>query len=128
MVSSGKSIIEFQTQKKTVRDFKIIKIGLTLPREELYLRINNRVDAMIAEGLADEVKSLLPYQHLNALQTVGYKEMFDYFAGEISFNEAVSAIKINTRHYAKRQMTWFNKDQEVNWCSPDLDEVLKKTK
>jgi tRNA dimethylallyltransferase len=126
MISSGKSIIEFQTQKKTVRDFKIIKIGLTLPREELYLRINNRVDAMIAEGLADEVESLLPLQNLNALQTVGYKEMFDYFAGKISFDEAVSAIKINTRHYAKRQMTWFNKDKEVNWCAPDLDEILKK--
>jgi tRNA dimethylallyltransferase len=122
VLSTGK------TNKKTVRDFNIIKIGLALPREELYQRINNRVDLMIQQGLQDEAKTLEPYQHLNALQTVGYKELFDYFAGRSSLEEAIESIKINTRHYAKRQMTWFKKDKEVKWCLPDFDSVIQQIK
>ncbi len=124
-LSTGKSILEFQTQKKAYRDFSIIKIGLELPRAELYQRINTRVDIMMKQGLVDEVRALQSFQHLNALQTVGYKELFDYLNGKISLTEATEAIKINTRHYAKRQMTWFKKDKEVKWCAPDLEEVLK---
>jgi len=124
-LSTGKSILEFQTQKKAHRNFSIIKIGLELPRAELNQRINTRVDVMMQQGLVNEVKELESYQHLNALQTVGYKELFDYFNGKISLTEATEAIKINTRHYAKRQMTWFKKDKEVRWCTPGLEEVVK---
>lgn len=123
-MSTGKSILSFQKQKKKKRPFKIIKIGLELPREQLIQRINHRVDEMIQHGLVDEVKSLLPYKELNALQTVGYKEIFDYLEGLSTFDGAVEAIKINTRQYAKRQMTWFKKDKEINWCSPAFDEVI----
>ncbi|MEP7144867.1 MAG: tRNA (adenosine(37)-N6)-dimethylallyltransferase MiaA [Ferruginibacter sp.] len=123
-LSSGKSIIEFQGQKKAARDFEIIKIGLELPREELYQRIYDRVDAMIAHGLPEEVKDLQCYQHLNALQTVGYREIFDHRNGLVSLPDAIAAIKINTRHYAKRQMTWFKKDKEVKWCNPDFNAVM----
>ncbi len=125
MLSTGKSIVDFQTKKKAVRDFTIIKIGLELPKEELYQRINNRVDTMIKNGLVDEVKNLEPLQHLNALQTVGYRELLDYFGGKISLEQAIATIKINTRHYAKRQMTWFKKDREVKWCRPDFMSVLE---
>ncbi len=125
VMSSGKSIIEFQTQKSQPRDFKIIQIGLELPREQLYQRINDRVDQMIIEGLVEEVKSLITYQELNALQTVGYRELFDYFSEKISLQQAIETIKINTRHYAKRQMTWFKKDANIRWSSPDFEQVLK---
>ena len=81
---------------------------------------------MMQNGLLEEVKTLLPYQQLNALQTVGYRELFDYLNGTISLQDAITAIKINTRQYAKRQMTWFKKDTELKWCSPDFDEVLQK--
>lgn len=117
-LSTGKSIIEFQSHKKIERDFKIIKIGLELPKEELYQNINNRVDYMMNKGLLNEVKALSSFKNLNALQTVGYKELFDHFLeGTISFEEAIDKIKINTRHYAKRQMTWFKKDEDVKWIS-----------
>lgn len=122
-LSTGKSITEFQTQKKTARGFDIIKIGLELPREELYQRINSRVDQMMEDGLLEEAKGLENDQHLNALQTVGYKEFFDSFAGKMSEREAIEAIKINTRHYAKRQMTWFKKDEEIKWYIPDFDNI-----
>jgi len=125
ILSTGKSILQFQTQKKAVRDFTIIKIGLELPKEELYQRIKNRVDTMMEDGLIEEVKAVQPYQHLNALQTVGYKELFDHLAGKTTLTRAIEAIKINTRHYAKRQMTWFKKDGEVRWCEPDLDAVTR---
>jgi tRNA dimethylallyltransferase len=124
-MSTGKSIVEFQTKTKAVRDFEIIKIGLELPRAELYQRINNRVDNMIKEGLLAEVKSLQNFQQLNALQTVGYRELFDHLAGKTSLEEAIEAIKMNTRRYAKRQMTWFKKDKAVNWCSPDFKSIMK---
>ena len=108
-LSTGKSIIDFQTQKKISRNFEIIKIGLELPREELYQRINKRVEVMIQDGLLDEVKNLEAVQGLNALQTVGYREFFNHLKGEISLSKTMEAIKINTRHYAKRQMTWFKR-------------------
>lgn len=119
-LSTGKSILEFHSSDKKKREFKIIKIGLQLPKEELHNHINNRVDEMMAKGLLDEVKALLPYQHLNALQTVGYKELFDHLNGKSSLEEAVERIKINTRQYAKRQMTWFKKDKEVKWIKNNL--------
>jgi tRNA dimethylallyltransferase len=119
-LSTGKSIIEFQSQKKIERDFKINKIGLELSREQLYQNINNRADEMMDKGLLDEVKGLHPYKNLNALQTVGYTELFNYLEDKLSLKEAVEKIKINTRHYAKRQMTWFKKDKEIQWFSPSV--------
>jgi tRNA dimethylallyltransferase len=124
VMSSGKSILTFQTQKSQPRNFKIIQIGLELPREELYQRINDRVDQMILDGLVEEVKSLIAYQDLNALQTVGYKELFDYFSEKNALQDAIESIKINTRHYAKRQMTWFKKDMTIKWSSPEFERVL----
>ena len=116
---TGNSILSYQTHQKEKRDFKIIKIGLELPRPILYERINHRVDKMIADGLIEEASSLQPYQDLNALQTVGYSELFDYFNGKITKEKAIELIKQNTRHYAKRQMTWFKKDDSINWLEPD---------
>ncbi len=112
---SGRSILSFRSNEKKERPFKILKIGLTLPRPHLYERINQRVDAMINEGLVQEAQSLLPFKHLNALQTVGYKELFECFEGNISIEDAIELIKQNTRHYAKRQFTWFKKDTAVHW-------------
>jgi tRNA dimethylallyltransferase len=114
-LSSGRSITEFQTRQKKQRDFNIIKIGLELPKEQLVNNINHRVDMMMQQGLLHEVKSLQQYSHLNALQTVGYKELFDYLQNKCTLEEAVERIKINTRQYAKRQMTWFKKDAEIKW-------------
>ena len=124
-LSTGKSIVEFQSQQKIIRDFNIIKIGLELPREDLYKRINLRVDKMLEDGLLDEVKDLVNFHQLNALQTVGYKELFDYLDNKTSFVTAVEAIKINTRHYAKRQLTWFKKDETIEWCAPELAQAQK---
>ena len=118
MEATGHSILYFRKGEKTVRDFAIIKAGLELPREELQQRINDRVDKMMADGLLDEVKKLLPYKHLNALQTVGYAELFDFLENEKTVAKAVEEIKIHTRQYAKRQMTWFKKDKEVEWFTP----------
>jgi tRNA dimethylallyltransferase len=115
--STGRSIIEFRTGEKQKRAFNIIKIGLELPREELYQRINQRVDHMVEQGLIEEAKALLPLRHLNALQTVGYKELFEYFDGCISLEKAIEDIKKNSRHYAKRQLTWFKRDEEITWVS-----------
>ena len=125
-LGTRQSIISFQTQTKAVRGFELIKIGLELPRPLLYERINTRVDEMIKQGLEEEAKKLRAWQHLNALQTVGYREMFDYFKNKTSLPEAIEAIKINTRHYAKRQMTWFKKDEGVHWCEPDYDTVMRQ--
>ena len=121
IMSTGKSILSFQTHKKGSRNFNVIKIGLELPREDLYNSINNRVDAMITAGLVNEVERLIPFRKLNALQTVGYSELFDYFDQKTSLAEAVSLIKQHTRNYAKRQMTWFKKDKEMNWFPPDIN-------
>jgi tRNA dimethylallyltransferase len=119
-LSSGKSITDFQTQQKKQRDFNIIKIGLELPKEELIKNINHRVDIMMEQGLLEEVKSLDAFRNLNALQTVGYSELLDYLNGNLTLDKAVERIKINTRQYAKRQMTWFKKDEEIKWVNPQI--------
>lgn len=111
-MSTGKSILDFHSQKKVKRNFEIKVRLLELPREQLYQNINKRVDQMMESGLLKEAESLYPFKHLNALQTVGYKELFDYFEGKYSLEKAVEEIKKNTRHYAKRQMTWFRKNIE----------------
>jgi tRNA dimethylallyltransferase len=124
-LSTGKSIRTFQQGKKDQRGFTIIKIGLNLPREQLYNNINQRVDDMMRLGLLDEVKSLLPYRNRNALQTVGYTELFDHLDEKITRQEAIESIKKNTRHYAKRQLTWFNRDQSIQWFLPvDFNQVI----
>ncbi len=125
MLSTGRSIVQFQKKNTAVRAFRIVKIGLELPRQELYRRINERVEIMMADGLLEEVKGLVAYRELTALQTVGYKELFDHLDGKISLQEAMAAIQLNTRHYAKRQMTWFKKDAEINWTGPSVEEVFQ---
>ena len=115
MLGTGSSITSFQNKKAVERPFKIVKIGLELPREELYDRINTRVLTMVEEGLENEVKSLEAYGHLNALQTVGYSEWKDYFEQKISKEKVIENIQQNTRHYAKRQMTWFKRDPAITW-------------
>lgn len=117
--STGQSILAFRTREKKHRSFKIEKVGLSLPKDVLNDRINLRVDKMMEEGLLEEVKGLLPYRELNALQTVGYSELFDHLEGKFSLDEAVQRIKINTRRYAKRQMTWFRKDPSVRWIDAE---------
>jgi len=124
--STGKSILSFQSQQKKVRDFNILTFGLELPRPDLYNRINSRVDLMMQDGLLKEVESLVPHQKLNALQTVGYTEIFDFVNGNQSLDEAVCMIKQNSRHYAKRQMTWFKKDESITWIEPDFKKLLSK--
>ncbi len=117
-ISTGCSITSFQQKAPLIRPFRMLKFALSLPRALLYERINQRVDSMIAEGLEAEARNLLPYRDLNALQTVGYQEMFQYFDGNCSLAEAIEKIKQHTRHYAKRQMTWFSKDPEIVWVTP----------
>jgi len=122
--ATGKSILNFQKGKKEERNFKIVKIGLELAKEELHKRIGSRVDKMIESGLVEEVKELLPFRNWNALQTVGYSEIFEYLDAKISLEEAIELIKKNTRQYAKRQLTWFKKDKEIKWFVPsDLEEI-----
>jgi tRNA dimethylallyltransferase len=112
---TGKSILSFRRGKKEERAFTIVKLGIDLPKEELHRRIHYRADQMIEHGLVEEVKHLQPYQHLNALQTVGYKEIFEFLENKITLEKAIEDIKTNTRQYAKRQMTWFKKDAAVRW-------------
>ena len=114
---TGEPFSSFKTRRFKDRDFEIVKIGLERPREELYDRINARVLDMMDRGLEQEARSMLPYRELPALQTVGYKEMFSYFDGEYDLDEAVRRIQVNTRHYAKRQLTWWRRDPEINWVS-----------
>ncbi len=118
-MSTGLSILSFQRRQPQQRPFAIKTIGLQLPREQLQQRIHARVDAMMQAGLLDEVKSLVPYRSHNALQTVGYQELFHYLDGKGTLESAVTAIKTNTRHYAKRQLTWFHRDLSVRWTDPD---------
>lgn len=118
-LQTGKTFSSFLTNPNKARSFNIIKIGLNRPREELYQRINDRVDKMIEDGLLDEVKALYSVKHLNALNTVGYKEMFDYLDGKLKFDEAIELIKRNSRRYAKRQLTWWARDKEIKWFQPD---------
>lgn len=117
-ISTGKAFSSFRTSTTQNRPFKIIKIGLNIDRELLYQRINQRVDLMMEQGLLDEVKRLLPYRDLNALQTVGYQELFAYLDEKCSLEEALEKIKQNTRRFAKRQLTWFRKDTDIAWFEP----------
>lgn len=124
-LATGTSILEFRKNEPQQRNFKVIKIGLELPRAILYERINLRVDQMLVAGLEKEVQGLLPFRDLNALQTVGYKELFDYFDLKTGRAKAIESIKQNTRHYAKRQMTWFKKDENFQWFDPsDKENIL----
>jgi tRNA dimethylallyltransferase len=118
-LTTGQSILSFRTRVPRTRPFNIQKIGLELPKEDLHHRIHQRVDQMMGAGLLDEVKSLLPYRSHNALQTVGYRELFDYLDGKCSLEAAITNIKTNTRQYAKRQLTWFRRDRSTQWMSPD---------
>lgn len=115
---TNKSILTLQTKKARERTFRIMYIGLDLPREILYQRINQRVDEMMDAGLEDEVKTLLPFRKLNALQTVGYTELFDFYVGTCTLPQAVDKIKQHTRNYAKRQITWFKKIHGMQWIAP----------
>lgn len=114
-IGTNQPYSSFKTNSKKERDFETIKIGLTADRKILYDRINRRVDVMIQNGLLEEAKDLLPHKNLNALQTVGYRELFAYFEGNTDKDFAVSEIKKNTRRFAKRQLTWFRKDEDINW-------------
>ena len=116
---TGKTYTSFRKKEKKQRPFQIIKIGLNRPREELYERINLRVDRMMAEGLLDEAKAMYPRRQLNALNTVGYKELFDYLDGRWPLQEAVERIKGNTRRYARKQLTWYKKDEHIKWFNPN---------
>jgi len=124
-LSSGRQYSQLRTGRRRERPFRTIKIGTDIERAELYRRIDLRVDRMVADGLEDEVRSLLPLRDCNALQTVGYREIFDYIDHKTSFDEAVEAIKRNTRRYAKRQMTWFRRDPEIAWFAPEkVEEII----
>ena len=122
--TTGRPYSAFLTKQKRQRDFGIIKTGINRPREELFGRINMRVDNMIENGLEDEAKSLFPFRNLNALNTVGYKELFDFYEGKISRDKAIELIKRNTRRYAKRQMTWWSKDKEINWFNAEEEQKI----
>ena len=128
--TTGTPFSSYRKATTNKRPFHIVKIGLDLPRDILYQRINQRVDAMIDQGLVEEVRSLLPYRHLNALNTVGYNELFDYLDVKTDLNTAIELIKQNTRRFAKRQLTWFRKDKEVKWYMADqfglIDYILKE--
>ena len=119
VLGTGASIISFQNKNKVTRPFNIVKLGLELPRAQLYEKINQRVLTMVENGLEQEVRNLAPHFHLNALQTVGYSEWMPYFEGSLSKEKVIENIQQNTRHYAKRQMTWFKKDLDITWYSPN---------
>ena len=121
---TGKTYTSFRKREKRQRPFQIIKIGLNRPREELYDRINQRVDQMMADGLLEEARSLYPLRHLNALNTVGYKELFDCLEGRWPLEEAVERIKGNTRRYARKQLTWYKKDERMKWFHPQETEQI----
>ena len=124
-LTTGKPYSSLRKGGAKKRDFEIVKIGIDYPREELYGRINRRVDMMMDAGLESEARTMLPHRHLNALQTVGFSELFDYFDGTISKEEAVELIKRNSRRYAKRQMTWFRRDKDIKWFTkPTSAEVI----
>ena len=125
-LSTGKPYSYFLTYKNKKRDFKVLKIGLTREREELYEIINKRVDKMVEAGLVEEARELYQYRGLNSLNTVGYNELFDHFNGNITLSNAIELIKRNTRRYAKRQLTWFGKDKNIHWFEPsDVNNILE---
>ena len=125
-LTTGKPYSEQRSGRVAERPFRIVKIGTDMPRDVLYERINRRVDMMIEEGLIEEARNVYPKRHLNALQTVGYREMFDYFDSKSTLEEAIELIKRNSRRYAKRQLTWFRRDTEIGWYSPnDIEGIVK---
>ncbi|MBQ9669261.1 MAG: tRNA (adenosine(37)-N6)-dimethylallyltransferase MiaA [Prevotella sp.] len=122
---TGRTYTSYRKSERKQRPFRIVKIGLNRPREELYGRINRRVDQMMSAGLLDEARRLYPLRHLNALNTVGYKEMFAHLDGTWTLAEAVERMKGNTRRYARKQLTWFKRDPEVHWFAPgDMNEII----
>ena len=121
---TGQTYTSFRTRSTKERPFHIIKVGLTRDREELYDRINRRVDLMMDEGLLDEARSVYAYKHLNSLNTVGYKEMFKYLDGEWDLDFAIEKIKQNSRIYSRKQMTWFKRDTDIRWFHPDQKEKI----
>ena len=123
---TGLTYTSFRKNTVKQRDFKIVKVALLWERADLINRINKRVEIMVSEGLLDEAKSMYPKRHLNSLNTVGYKEVFEYFDGKVSLNEAIENIKINTRQYAKRQMTWLRKNNDYKWFAVDEQEDMLK--
>jgi tRNA dimethylallyltransferase len=123
-IQAGKPYSQLRKEQSRERPFRIIKLALNLPREELYERINRRVDEMVAAGLEDEVRSLIPQKECMALKTVGYREFFDYFDNLTSKEEAIEKIKQNTRKYAKKQISWLKRDADVQWFSPFEDEKI----
>ena len=126
---TGASITSFRTSKKHERKFDTVKVGLTLPREELYARIDSRMDQMISAGLFEEARALYPLRHHNALQTVGYQEIFDFMENKYDYDECVRLLKRNSRRYAKRQLTWFRKDPEFRWFLPnEVDDIIRYAK
>jgi tRNA dimethylallyltransferase len=124
--STGNPISSYRQATVNKRPFHIIKLALNMPREVLYRRINHRVDIMMQHGLLAEATSLLPYRHLNALNTVGYAEIFDYLDGATTLDKAVEMIKQNTRRFAKRQLTWFRKDQQFIWFDAGAPNLVEK--
>lgn len=123
---TGKPYSDLRTGKRKIRNFDILKIGLNRPRPELYERINLRVDKMMHDGLLEEATRYYPYRHLNTLNTVGYKEIFEYMNGLCDLDTSINLIKQDSRRYAKRQLTWFNRDKEINWFHPEEVENIEK--
>jgi len=121
---TGKPFSSFRIKKKVQRPFKIIKIGLDRDREDLYARINERMEGMIEQGLFEEAKELFPYRHLNALQTVGYSEIFGFLEGKYDREEAIRLLKRNSRRYAKRQLTWFRRDLDIHWFQAEKEKDI----
>ena len=122
---TGKTYTSFRIRQTKQRPFRIVKIGLTRSREELYERINHRVDQMMADGLLDEARRVYPYKNYNSLNTVGYKELFKYLDGEWALDFAVEKIKQNSRIYSRKQMTWFKRDTDIRWFHPEQEtEIL----
>ena len=119
--TTGQTFSSLRRNTRVERPFKILKVALTRPREQLYQRINLRVEQMMAQGLLEEAKAVYPLRHKNSLQTVGYRELFAYFDGRYTLQQAVDMIRQNSRHYAKRQLTWFNRDTTIHWLNADLD-------
>lgn len=124
-IMTGKTYTSFRKNQIKQRPFRILKVGLNRDREELYTRINKRVDQMIADGLEEEARKVYPYRSFNALNTVGYKELFEYFDGECTFEDAVFRIKCDSRKYCRKQLTWFRRDSSIRWFHPDnIEEII----
>lgn len=123
-LASGKPYSSLRSGRRQQREFDVVKIGLQRDREELYDRINARVDRMVADGMEEEARALYPLRHLNALNAVGYREWFDYFDGKVSREEAIRLVKRNTRRYARKQLSWFRRDNEISWFHPSETERI----